>query len=235
MATRTGSSSSGRPSAARSGDARDAGRNWTMAEKVLAFFGALITLAASILGLITAQIVTSKEKAEQAAAVNQSELRALQDRFATLEQRNNALETENAALRARAGLPGPTAEPTPGAGVTVRHQGQLVLAFNGEEADLDSPQSNAQWDTDLGGPEIRYAGRYLIVSTTALQLGSRQADYHSCSGTTGYTPANIETRSVAVGDYLCIRTSDDRFAALRITQLDDRTVTFDVVVYDPPS
>lgn len=204
-------------------------RSWTMWEKALGITTAIISLVAAVLGL-------QKEQAQASAEKTGEDLSALQRRYDQLELENGELRSEIARLTDDPEPPRPTAPPEPAVGPTVRHQGLLTLARNGDGADLDSPASNPQWNT--GDTEILINGATggLQVSGDAalLFLGGTQANYDSCRGTPGYRGRGLLRDEIAEGDYFCIKTRGKRYSALRITAATSDEVSFDVVTYDPP-
>jgi len=210
-----------------------------VAEKALAALTAVLALGSAFLGLQTANIIQAKEQAQAAEANKNSDLSSLQNQYDALKSQYDAAQAENGRLRSQLGLGGPTANPQVSAGVSVRHTGELVLASpNGAYADLDSPQSDPQWTTNLGGSsELGYYGQGDTIDTKnspVLYLGDKIADYDTCRSQTGYSTNNIDVGSTSAGEYFCWKTSEKRYAALRLTQLDESKATFDVVVYDPP-
>lgn len=197
----------------------------TVLEKGLAIVTAVLALGTGFLGYKSATISQARDQAQVAAKNTNSDLSSLQAKY-------DALQAENARMRTQLGLPLPTVGIQASTAATIRHSGQLVLAV-GRGADLDSPSSDPQWDTDY--LDISYEGSHIDVDTNfsaaALYLGDKEADYQTCRNTTGYSGENLNT---VVGAYICIKTDQGRYSALRITQLDSSKVTFDVVTYDPP-
>lgn len=195
----------------------------TVLEKGLTVVTAVLALGTGFLGYKSATISQAKDQAQAAADNTNSDLSSLQAEY-------DVLQADNARMRAQLGLPQPTADLPEPTAATVRHSGQLVLAIGGD-ADLDSPSSDPQWDTDQS--DIYYPGSYIDVSlfASALYLGDKKADYKTCHNTTGYSDENL---NAAVGAYICVKTGQRRYSALRIAQLDSSKVTFDVVTYDPP-
>ena len=198
----------------------------TALEKGLALVTAALALATGVLGYKTATINQAKDQAQAAVVSTNNDLSSLQAEF-------DALQGENMRLKAQLGLPGPTADIQTSTAATVRHSGQLVLA-DFSEADLDSPSSNPQWDTDISDIGNAYSAIQVRVDTTALYLGDKRADYETCRNTTGYSDEEFDTGSLAPGAYICVKTNEGRYSALRITQLDSSKITFDVVTYNPP-
>ncbi len=196
----------------------------TVLEKGLTVVTAMLALGTGFLGYKSATTSQARDQAQAAAANTNSDLSSLQANY-------DALQAENARLRTQLGLPLPSADLPAPTDTTVRHSGQLVLAI-GRSADLDSPSSDPQWDTDYS--DISYREGYIDVrshAASALYLGNKKADYQTCHNTTGYSSENL---NAAVGAYMCIKTDQKRYSVLRIAQLDPSRVTLDVVTYDPP-
>ncbi len=136
--------------------------------------------------------------------------------------------------------PGPTAEtrnPTP---ITIRHHGMLKLVGSGNQAiDLDAPSDNPQWSSKTAAEDISfsYDGKLIFntIYAKAASIGATPANYQNCRNAPGLSDATIKISSLAAGQYMCIETSEHRFAALKIIDITtDPTITFEVVVYDPP-
>lgn len=199
---------------------------WTVAEKVLGVLTALLTLATGFLAYKTATVTQAKEQAQVAAADRGTDLSALQSQY-------DALKSENVRLRTQLGLGGPTANPQPSLAPSVRHRGQVVLALSGSAINLDAPESDPQWS---GYSAIRFMGNRLefYSGNMALMLHDVKADYTSCRERTGYSPSSIDSGSLKPGTYLCVRTSEKRYSALRLIDINSSSATFDVVTYDPP-
>jgi len=197
----------------------------TVLEKSLAVMTAVLALVTGVLGYKTATLNQSKDQAQAAVVSTNNDLSSLQTEF-------DALQTENRRLKAQLGLPGPTADPQAPTAATVRHNGQLVLVD--ASADLDSPSSDPQWNT--GTSDIDYEENTIrfIFAATALYLGDKRADYETCRNTTGYDDQNIDIGNVAPGAYMCVKTNQGRYSALRVTLLESSKIAFDVVTYDPP-
>ncbi len=209
-------------------------RRWTLLEKFLAIVGALLALGTAYLGYQTAQMTQAKEQAQAAAASKGAEASALQDQNGQLQDQNNKLRSQ---------LGGPTAPPRTPTGPSVRHAGQLTLAaVSGGGADLDSPPSDPQWggSADLNSDgDLAYGGRNVDFGfySEVLFMKSAKADYDSCSTTTGYGSGHDSTIAVAdfpIGSYICLKTNEKRYSAIRLIAVDASKATFDVVTYDPP-
>ncbi len=210
-----------------------AARRWTLAEKLLAVLTALLALGSAALGLWTAQITKAKQEAEASSVTKGADLSTLQGQFDQLTNQNQQLQSENAQLRSRLGLPGPTGNAQSPQSVAVRHSGPVTLSLDGNQADLDSPAADPQWQT--GSQEIAYVSKNTLrFYTPVINLDGKKSDYDTCRNTTGYRISSSDTGSLAVGNYFCVKTSDKRYSALKITGLNAQTLSFDIVTYDPP-
>lgn len=203
----------------------------TLIISVLGILTATMTVVTGVLAYQTAAITKEKEQAQSSAASSDNSVSDLQ-------RQNDALMTEINELRSQSNVPGPAGDPLPLPGPTVRHSGQLVLAA-GVAADLDAPQSNPQWGPgDSASNDIAYDESYQGIShytgIPTLALGTTKADYNSCRNTTGYASEGISPDSVQPGMYACIKTSENRYSALRIVQVSPQKLTLNVVTYDPP-
>jgi cell division protein FtsB len=213
-------------------------RRWTLAEKVLTIFAALITVVSGVLGVQAAQISKEKEQLASSDQAKSQDLGSLQARLDQLNAENDSLRAENEAFRERAGLPGPTSRPQSSAGSSIRHAGQLTLAAGGSGVDLDSPSTDPQWGSPAsytGDGDLDYNGREFTVAFYGeyLLLGSEPADYDSCRRP-GYQGGSFAVDEILVGEFVCEKTGDKRIAAIRLVELDSSKATFDVVTYDPP-
>jgi hypothetical protein len=117
----------------------------------------------------------------------------------------------------------------------VRHRGRINLE-PGQSANLDAPQSSADWKyNDGAADEIRYSpGTGLTMgSGEIVTLGQREADFASCLNASGYTRRSFEYAYLIVGDYFCVKTSEQRIAAFRLIGVRQDLFTIDVITYEP--
>lgn len=200
------------------------GGRLTVLEKVLTIMAALLALGTAFLGYKSATISDARDQAQAVVADTNNDLTSLQAEY-------DALQAENMRLRGQLGLPGRTVDsPAPTTAATVRRSGQLTLAAD-RYADLDSP-SDPQWDDAV--LDISYSGSFIdnySSSVSLLYLGNKKADYETCRNTTGYSNESIGTVASA---YICVKTDENRYSAVRIVQLDPSKITLDIVTYDPP-
>jgi hypothetical protein len=130
------------------------------------------------------------------------------------------------------------------AGVRVRRSTETgaITLRPGFGVDLDN-NTSPNWDVH-SGPITSSAGGGNDVgfdsSAAALDFygdltvvgGSPQ--YGTCAQETGYTHGSIERGSLRVGESICTRTNQDRYALITVTSVSEQAVAIDVVVWDPP-
>lgn len=119
----------------------------------------------------------------------------------------------------------------------VRHRNRIELR-PGETptANLDAPQSSADWSFDDGSPpELRFIDevRLILDSGEIVTTGRRAANYATCRGATGYERRSYEDAYLIVGDSFCVRTSEGRIATFRFVGARPDLFTVDAVVYEP--
>jgi hypothetical protein len=99
------------------------------------------------------------------------------------------------------------------------------------------------WISALTGPgrtDLGFTGATIAVSDKDLylRLDSEKADYDSCSARTDYVRVDsyygIAAKDYPAGTYICVKTDENRYSAVRVLSIDNSKVTFDVVTYDPP-
>lgn len=150
----------------------------------------------------------------------------------------NSLDSRGAASQP---IQAPTLPLAPTAGASteppVRHRNRIELR-PGESptANLDAPQSSADWSFDDGSPpELRFTDevRLILDSGEIVTTGRRTANYATCMAATGYERRSYEDAYLIVGDSFCVRTSEGRIAAFRFVGARPDLFTVDAVVYEP--
>lgn len=215
----------------------DTNRRWTIAEKTLSVLASILTVVAAGLAVQSAQISSARDQAQQAQESTNENLTSLQQQFSKAKDENAALQSENTRLREQLDLPeGSTSLPLPTDTITVRHSGPLSLAYRGNVADLDSPASDPQWqtsrsDVDYGPSNSKPSLRF---SYPALATGTTVADYEVCRNMTGYNVEAFDASSFTIGGHFCVKTSEDRYSVLEVTEISDRRLSLEVTTYDPP-
>ena len=200
-------------------------RRFSLLNKILGTLTALLALVTAALGLWTAQATQNEKSAQAQATSNGAAASALQSK-------NNELQDQNSQLRSQ--LNGPTASVLPGAPPSIRHQGKISVSSDGNQVDLDSPDSDPQWET--GNWDVRYAssGSGVVVFSSPVYALSTPADYDVCRSTTGYKQGNFDASQVPAGQNLCVKTNDSRYSAIKVIRIDKSELVIDVVTYDPP-
>lgn len=129
---------------------------------------------------------------------------------------------------------GPTGENLPGAPVTVRHDGSITIALDGNDVDLDSPASDPQWQTGDRDLYFYHSSTKNLVFTGPVIRVSTPADYTSCRTTTGYRQGAYDVADLTPGEYFCVKTGEQRYSAVKLTGIQSDSVTIDVKTFDSP-
>jgi hypothetical protein len=220
---------------------------WTVIEKLLAVAAAIFALATAWLGFQTAQLSNERERANTEAQSSGAEVLALEAQVRQLEAENQQLREgsssasdpgNNPTPDASGGTAGPNTDPILGASPIARHQGTIVL--RSAHVDLDAPASDSQWSEVSGGRVEMWRGEHgdllqIFNGSTWLPLGPEPANYATCSTQSGYTNTDVEEGQVQEGEYICVKTSERRFAAIRLLEIGLDHVKLDVTTFDPPA
>jgi hypothetical protein len=121
------------------------------------------------------------------------------------------------------------------------HSGSLTIALSGS-ADLDSPQSDPTWG-EISLPnganyDLSYSGEVLSplfgAQFQTRILSTRSTNAPSCQTKSGYGTDAVDLTTLKIGTYLCVVTSEGRFAQLRLAKFAgvNQPVTFDVIVFN---
>lgn len=222
---------------------------WSRATVILgtltALFGLLAALAGAF-GLSSSQAESTAvqnvqdvsgqlDAAQRKAAADQRTMESLRTTNNQLQGQIDGLEAELEVLRQSS--PSASADSGAQADATVRRQGEITLVPRGAPIDLDAPASDPQWgrlQDDLGlDAELSNNSRSMYTgSKQVAQLGKGSPTLAECRAATAYSGSTLEWRDLEAGDGLCLITSDERFASMHITSLEDATATFQVVVYE---
>lgn len=197
---------------------------WKTIGQILAVVSGLLTVATSVLALLTANANHEKSLAQSTADDRGSRLTSAQQEISSLRQQTSQPE----------GTTAPSSAPTGG---TVRHQGNVSIA-SGFTVDLDSAASDPQWGT--AGPNTSKNDLYFDgqsfnfegASTTVKLPSSTEGTYDSCRNETGYERGHYTLDDLAAGQSYCVKTGDGRFAALRVTTVSPTKISFDVTAYE---
>ena len=116
---------------------------------------------------------------------------------------------------------------------TVYHADPLVLLPSGDAANLDAPSTDHGWTrtVDNGFPDFSFNGVEFRGQAFSQIKQSNKGDYPDCSSS-GFGGAAIPYLEVPVNSFICVKTSDGRYAALQLQSADPKQATFDVKVYD---
>jgi TolA-binding protein len=169
----------------------------------------------------------------------------LQQDLSATESDNQKLQAEIESLREQLESVGATPLDSPSAGATptpsepVRHSGEVTLAENGDQIDLNAPSTDDLWEGDGSvGYDFAelYEGQLRLYSVDSLPLQGKTADYQTCSTSSGYgggdgtgytyyDPASLR------GDR-CFRLESDRFASITFVRADGDRMTFAVTTWE---
>ncbi|ALE79582.1 hypothetical protein WY02_15350 [Pseudonocardia sp. AL041005-10] len=92
-----------------------------------------------------------------------------------------------------------------------------------------------RWTTSYGPLDLVYSESLQgdddgSVSGQETSPVTGPVEYPTCEAATSYTTR----RKVSAGDRLCVRTSDYRYSLVQVRDAGKGSITFDVVVWDPP-
>ncbi|MBM7807776.1 serine/threonine-protein kinase [Geodermatophilus bullaregiensis] len=122
---------------------------------------------------------------------------------------------------------------------TIRHQGDVQLARNGDSIDINAPSNDPTWRvgqldlSDTGAVSLD-AGNLYVWDASGTLLGPGEiGSYEVCSTQTTYTKV-FPGRSVNEldGRDFCIRTAEGRFATIRLVDYTDETATLSITVWE---
>ncbi len=201
---------------------------WKTIGQILAVVSGLLTVATSLLTLLTVNANHEKSLAQSTAADRGSQLTSAQQEISSLKQQTSQPETTSTTE------PAPSSAPTDG---TVRHKGNVSIA-PGFSVDLDSSAADTQWGTvraSTGKGDLYFDGQklaYIDSSTTVKLPASTTPGYDSCRDETGYENGQYQLDDLAPGQNYCVKTYDGRFAALKLTAVNASKISFDVTTYE---
>jgi cell division protein FtsB len=205
-----------------------------LTEHWLPFVTALLTLVAAGLGVWAAQL--SGERSDLRVTVENQEA-SLGD----LETTNSSLVAENARLseqleRAQAttttSLPDPNEEPEAVQEV-LRTSATPVVVPEGDGIDLDSPEDN--WGVTGGSHDfgVSSGADSLTGSWDGLiAVVPGPPDVRTCEAQT-VTAQILPVTQTVVGQHLCVRSNEGRWAYVHIAAIDNEndTMSFDITVW----
>jgi hypothetical protein len=97
--------------------------------------------------------------------------------------------------------------------------------------DLDS--SAPDWDVKPGSGDI-YVSPFVSSITTRKLAIVRDPTLAKCQSATDID-INLEPAETVIGQQVCIHTSNDRWAYVRIAAIDEETMSFDITVWKLPT
>jgi hypothetical protein len=97
--------------------------------------------------------------------------------------------------------------------------------------DLDS--SAPDWDVKPGSGDI-YVSPFVSSITTRKLAIVRDPTLAKCQSATDID-INLEPAETVIGQQVCIQTSNDRWAYVRIAAIDEETMSFDITVWKLPT
>lgn len=191
----------------QSSDSRGA-RRWTLAEKILVVFTALLALGSAFLGLRTAQIAQAKEQAQASAATKGSDLSTLQEQYDQLKSQNDRLQADNAQLRSPTS---PTAssvqrEATPAftKDLTVPLYGSYASIFLAEgDVECCTGSTDLYYDNENGQFRIRTP-----FDSGEISEGVEQPSKAGCRDAVDTRPAGGPITDLTSGKLFCAATSE---------------------------
>lgn len=216
-------------------------RRWTMAERLLAVLAAALGVAAGVLGVWGTRASTERDELEATADSLVEERNDLSDDLSQAHDRIDQLETEATSTTTTttpdnpddtgADAPGTV---TPGAAGIFRQTGDEPVTFAaGYGIDLDGRDPN--WGVGSGG-DISLSrhsdGLSLFIPSRTIALVDEEPSYADCDAQT-VLQDSFSAELTVVGQRMCIRTLDDRWAYVEILGLDPgrETVTLHIVVW----
>jgi cell division protein FtsB len=200
-------------------------RGWSFLERFLTLVVALLGVGTAYLGYLTATANHDKNAAQSSASDKATEL-------INAQQENERLKMTVADLQQQLANRQTDPGTVPlGAAGTVRHRGTLTLAMS-QQADLDAPAADPQWDS-TGHNDLWFQTDLMTTSfAKMLDLQGTTATYDTCRNTTGYGESSINGADLTAGMNLCIETSENRFTAMKLTQVAKTSVTLEVTTFN---
>jgi hypothetical protein len=228
-------------------DKRD---GWRLSEKLLGLLTAILTLAAATFGFLAAKAKAERDDVEAEAAQLADDLGTANDErddlSSQLEEANGEVErleqelTDATATTTATGderspdSPVGTSPPTTTTSTVRRQTGSTPLTFTWTySVDLDS--QDADWAVEGGSPSgwDLYLDGGGDVSTREVVIFDHVPSEAECRDATVRQPG-LEDEQSTEGAMMCVQTSEDRFAFVRIVGVDEerRTTSVDIVVWE---
>jgi regulator of replication initiation timing len=206
-------------------------------EHWLPFLTAILVLATAVVGLYAKQATSERDDLEDTSAALETQITDLSARNEELADSNEQLQAENEALRERLdGFSDSTTSTTPArpsatpevfrdsSGTPV-----VVPAYDG--IDLDSQESN--WGIESSSRDLYVlSGARSVDVTDILTIIDSPPTVDECEAQT-VRQSRLEAAQTVVGQQMCVRSGEGRWAYVRIAAIDTEaeTISFDITVW----
>lgn len=214
----------------------------------LQIIAGVLAVVAGTLGVYSAVVTARAVNAVSQREAAQNTADSLRQQNESLNATVETLERANATLRAeitQLGGPvdGAATGPSPGSAngslsPVVRNKGRATIVDRGG-VDLDSREAN--WGEQDRSREVDFSiTRFSdppLGATSAVQVSSGDREYSTCAAATGYSQ-DIFDRQIETGATFCVRTSDDRYSSIIITEVYQsssqvvQSITLDIVTWE---
>ena len=219
----------------------------------LPFFTGLLALATAAVGLYAKQATDERDELADSSSSLEAQVAQLSDRKDELEASNEQLQADNDALREQvesaqssqssrgsddedSSTPttSPTAPSEPPA-VFRATSGTPVVVAEYSGIDLDSQDSNWGIESDSRDLYVSGGADHLNVSDT-LAIVDAPPTVAQCEAQT-VRDEHLDRSQTVVGQQLCVRSGEGRWAYVRIASIDTeaKTISFEITVWKLPS
>ena len=209
-------------------------------ERWLPFLTALLVLATAVLGLYAQRTTTERNKLESSSTALEAQVRQLSDDNRRISATNGELTAENANLRQQ--LEGTTSPSTETTAPTTTEPARIfrrtgstpVVVRAGFEIDLDTDAAN--WGVNAGGGDVHVSSANDYIYGRTLAIVKAPPTPQDCEAQTVLLTSLTRGQTV-IGQKLCLRTSDDRWAYVQIARIDNsaKTMSFRIIVWKLPT
>jgi hypothetical protein len=207
-------------------------------EHWLPFLTAILVLATAVVGLYAQRATSERNRLQDDSASLEAQVEQLSETNRRLSASNEDLKAENAKLqKQREGTASATTPSTSGETArTFRQTGSTPLVVPGQSGvDLDTQASNWGVDSSVGEDLSVGPGAYTISGKT-LAIVKASPTLEACQRQT-VLQTSLPSAQTVVGQKVCVRTSEDRWAYVKIAAIDRsaRTMSFNIVVWKLPT
>ena len=192
------------------------------------------------LALETAQLERDNAQLGESEKDARGQINDLNRENADLQSQVDALMAETAELRAAAGRS--TAVAPSADQPDVRAQGSLTLGLESNQAaaNLDEDRENYSWGRNIIGttrsPDLELTNDAtklrVYAGANAVVIGTEEPSYATCTSSSGYSSEYINRAALPQGTWLCVFTSEKRYATLRVAEVYDEAIALEVVTYE---